>query len=173
MWQHDFLMKQIFFGSIFMSENTGRLANQAGYPGHDPWHTRYLCSTRCARDGDPHPQKYWISDIFVASLALTKQSKTPKFKERALAGKRNPYASGHSLSCRRVFSHVCWWDRLFYKQNINFISNWLQLTKIIEARIPCTHGSNSDLSQPQLQSPEWCFWSSHYKIVLLWHTKKW
>ncbi len=41
MWQHDFLMKQIFFSSIFLSENKGRLAKQAGYPGHDPWHTRY------------------------------------------------------------------------------------------------------------------------------------
>ncbi len=36
MWQHDFMMKQIFFSSIFLSENTGRLAKQAGYPGHDP-----------------------------------------------------------------------------------------------------------------------------------------
>jgi hypothetical protein len=39
MWQHDFLMKQIFFSSIFLSENKGRLAKQGGYPGHDPWHT--------------------------------------------------------------------------------------------------------------------------------------
>jgi hypothetical protein len=36
MWQHDFLMKQILFSSIFLSENKGRLAKQAGYPGHDP-----------------------------------------------------------------------------------------------------------------------------------------
>ncbi len=35
MWQHYFMMKQIFFSSIFSSENTGRLAKQAGYPGHD------------------------------------------------------------------------------------------------------------------------------------------
>jgi hypothetical protein len=41
MWQHDFLMKQIFLSSIFLSENKGRLAKLAGYPGHDPWHTRY------------------------------------------------------------------------------------------------------------------------------------
>jgi hypothetical protein len=41
MWQHDFWMKQIFFSSIFSSENTGRLAKQAGYPGHDFWHTLY------------------------------------------------------------------------------------------------------------------------------------
>ncbi len=25
MWQHDFMMKQIFISSIFLSENTGRL----------------------------------------------------------------------------------------------------------------------------------------------------
>ncbi len=31
MWQHDLLMKQIFFSSTFSSENTGRLAKQAGY----------------------------------------------------------------------------------------------------------------------------------------------
>ncbi len=43
MWQHDFMMKQIFFSSIFLSENTVRLAKQAGYPGHDPWHTVQLC----------------------------------------------------------------------------------------------------------------------------------
>jgi hypothetical protein len=36
MWQHDFMMKQIFFSSLFLSENTGQLAKQAGYPGHDP-----------------------------------------------------------------------------------------------------------------------------------------
>jgi hypothetical protein len=36
MWHHDFMMKQIFFSSIFSSENTGRLAKQAGYLGHDP-----------------------------------------------------------------------------------------------------------------------------------------
>jgi hypothetical protein len=42
MWQHAFLMKQIFFSSIFLSENKGRLAKQAGYLGHNPWHTRYL-----------------------------------------------------------------------------------------------------------------------------------
>jgi hypothetical protein len=41
MWQHDFWMKQIFFSSIFLSENTGRQAKQAGYPGHDFWHTLY------------------------------------------------------------------------------------------------------------------------------------
>jgi hypothetical protein len=35
MWQHDFMMKQIFLSSIFLSENTGRLAKQAGYLGHD------------------------------------------------------------------------------------------------------------------------------------------
>jgi hypothetical protein len=29
------------FSSIFSSENKGRLAKQAGYPGRDPWHTRY------------------------------------------------------------------------------------------------------------------------------------
>ncbi len=29
-WQHDFLMKQIFVSSIFLSENKGRLAKQAG-----------------------------------------------------------------------------------------------------------------------------------------------
>ncbi len=40
MWQHDFMMKQIFFSFIFLSENTGRLAKHAGYLGHDPWHTR-------------------------------------------------------------------------------------------------------------------------------------
>jgi hypothetical protein len=34
MWQHDFLMKQIFFSLIFLSENKGRLAKLAGYPGH-------------------------------------------------------------------------------------------------------------------------------------------
>ncbi len=48
MWQHDFTMKQIIFSLIFLSENTGQLAKQAGYPGHDPWHTRYLIST-CVR----------------------------------------------------------------------------------------------------------------------------
>ncbi len=36
MWQYDFMITQIFFSSIFLSENTGRLAKQAGYPGHDP-----------------------------------------------------------------------------------------------------------------------------------------
>ncbi len=36
MWQHDFMIKQIFFSSIFLSENAGRLAKQAGYIGHDP-----------------------------------------------------------------------------------------------------------------------------------------
>ncbi len=36
MWQHDFMMKQIFLSSIFLSENAGQLAKQAGYPGHDP-----------------------------------------------------------------------------------------------------------------------------------------
>jgi hypothetical protein len=36
MWQHDFMMKKTFFSSIFLSENTGQLAKQAGYPGHDP-----------------------------------------------------------------------------------------------------------------------------------------
>ncbi len=35
-------MKQIFFSSIFLSENTGRLAKHAGYPGHDFWHTLYF-----------------------------------------------------------------------------------------------------------------------------------
>jgi hypothetical protein len=35
MWQQDFMMKQIFFNSIFLSENNGRLAKQAGYLGHD------------------------------------------------------------------------------------------------------------------------------------------
>ncbi len=40
MWQHDFLMKQIFFSLIFLSENKGQLAKQAGYPGHNPWYTR-------------------------------------------------------------------------------------------------------------------------------------
>jgi hypothetical protein len=33
MWQHDFMTKQIVFSSIFSSENTGRVAKQAGYPG--------------------------------------------------------------------------------------------------------------------------------------------
>jgi hypothetical protein len=42
MWQHDFMMKQIFLSLIFLSENTGRLAKQAGYLGHDSWHTRYI-----------------------------------------------------------------------------------------------------------------------------------
>jgi hypothetical protein len=42
MWQHDFWMKQIFFSSIFSSENTGRLAKQAGYLGHNFWHTLYV-----------------------------------------------------------------------------------------------------------------------------------
>ncbi len=42
MLQHDFMMKQIFFSSIFLPENTVRLAKQAGYPGHNPWHTRYV-----------------------------------------------------------------------------------------------------------------------------------
>ncbi len=41
MCQHDFLMKQIFFNSIFLSENTGQLTKQAGYLDHDPWDTRY------------------------------------------------------------------------------------------------------------------------------------
>jgi hypothetical protein len=41
MWQHDFMMKQIFFSSIFLSENTGWLVKQADYPGHNPWHARY------------------------------------------------------------------------------------------------------------------------------------
>ncbi len=59
MWQHDFMMKQIFFSSIFLSENTGWLAKQAGYAGHDPWHTRYnlkfcakfdLCLTTFSQD---------------------------------------------------------------------------------------------------------------------------
>ncbi len=36
MWQHDFMMKQIFFSSIFLSENTGRLAKKAGYSGYNP-----------------------------------------------------------------------------------------------------------------------------------------
>jgi hypothetical protein len=36
MWQHDFMMKQIFFSSLFLSENTAQLAKQAGYPGHNP-----------------------------------------------------------------------------------------------------------------------------------------
>ncbi len=40
MWQHDFIMKQKFFSSKFLSENTGQVARQAGYPGHDPWHAR-------------------------------------------------------------------------------------------------------------------------------------
>jgi hypothetical protein len=35
LWQHDFWMKQIFFSSIFSSENTGQLAKQAGYLGHN------------------------------------------------------------------------------------------------------------------------------------------
>ncbi len=42
MWHCDFLMKQIFFSSIFSSENKGRLAKQACFLGHDPWHTRYV-----------------------------------------------------------------------------------------------------------------------------------
>ncbi len=41
MWQHDFWMKLMFFSSIFLSENTGRLAKQAGYLGHNFWHTLY------------------------------------------------------------------------------------------------------------------------------------
>ncbi len=45
MWQHDFMMKQIFFSSVFPSENTGWLAKQAGYLGHNPWHTWYLQPT--------------------------------------------------------------------------------------------------------------------------------
>jgi hypothetical protein len=32
MWQHDFAMKQIFFGSKYLSESTGRLDKQAGCP---------------------------------------------------------------------------------------------------------------------------------------------
>jgi hypothetical protein len=36
MWQHDFMMKQIFFSSIFLSENTCGLAKQVGYSGHYP-----------------------------------------------------------------------------------------------------------------------------------------
>ncbi len=40
MWQHDFMTKQIFFSSVFLSKNTGRLAKQAGYLGPNPWHTR-------------------------------------------------------------------------------------------------------------------------------------
>jgi hypothetical protein len=36
MLQHHFMMKQIFVSLIFLSENTGRLAKQAGYPDHDP-----------------------------------------------------------------------------------------------------------------------------------------
>jgi hypothetical protein len=35
MWQHDFLMNPLFFSSIFLSENTGQVAKQAGYPGHN------------------------------------------------------------------------------------------------------------------------------------------
>jgi hypothetical protein len=34
--KQDFMIKQIFFVSKFLSENTGRLAEQAGNPGHDP-----------------------------------------------------------------------------------------------------------------------------------------
>ncbi len=34
-WQHDLMMKQIFFSSIF----SGWLAKHAGSPGHNPWHT--------------------------------------------------------------------------------------------------------------------------------------
>jgi hypothetical protein len=40
--QHDVMMKQIFFSSIFLSENTGRLAKQADYLCHDPLHTGSL-----------------------------------------------------------------------------------------------------------------------------------
>ncbi len=36
MWQHDFMMKQIFFSLIIVSENAGQLAKQAGYAGHNP-----------------------------------------------------------------------------------------------------------------------------------------
>jgi hypothetical protein len=50
MWQHDFLMKQIFISLIFSSENKGRLAKQAGYPGHDPWHTRYEAAKQVAKN---------------------------------------------------------------------------------------------------------------------------
>ncbi len=41
MWQHDLIMNQIFFSSIFLSKNTVRLDRQAGYSRHDPWYTRY------------------------------------------------------------------------------------------------------------------------------------
>ncbi len=53
MWQHDFVMKQIFYSSLFLSENTGRLAKQTGYPGHNPGHTWYV-NTVCARDCGLH-----------------------------------------------------------------------------------------------------------------------
>jgi hypothetical protein len=36
MWQHDFMMNQIFFSSIFLSKYTDRVAKQASYPGQDP-----------------------------------------------------------------------------------------------------------------------------------------
>jgi hypothetical protein len=41
-----------------------------------------------------------IFEFLVASLALTKQSKTQKFKGQALAGKRNTHAGAHSSLCK-------------------------------------------------------------------------
>jgi hypothetical protein len=41
--------------------------------------------------------------FLVASLALTKQSKTQKFKEKAFAGKLKAHAGARSHACRRAF----------------------------------------------------------------------
>jgi hypothetical protein len=74
MWQHDFMTKQIFFSSVFLSENTGRLAKQAGYLGHNPWHTRYIseknliCNLRIGQISDP--QHLYLKQIVSISCQI-------------------------------------------------------------------------------------------------------
>ncbi len=79
MWQHDFIMKQIFFSSIFSSKNTGPVAKQAGYSNHDPWHTRYkiLCFIPIIKNQLFLPFVSWIAFSII-------QEKRPPTWEREI-----------------------------------------------------------------------------------------
>jgi hypothetical protein len=70
MGQHDFWMKQIFFSSIFLSENTGQLAKQAGYPGHNFWHTLYNVKTCKTIGKHSYRTKELLSRTFHSGLVF-------------------------------------------------------------------------------------------------------
>jgi hypothetical protein len=85
MWQHDFMMKQIFFSLIFLYENTGQLATQVTIPD-----THGMCYSEFQgfRSGvsnsnlcEDHIQK---KKCFEGSSLSVKSSCGPKFTSKAL-----------------------------------------------------------------------------------------